>query len=166
MWEQIEQHFSRRSAGRKVVELMLKHGFSVDDKGVIYAGPIELAPAKIGRAIQVDRRVVIDTAKEISAHPILLSVFSKLQPRAFGGLCSKTLGCDCIIIEADANATGIVSDVTSILSEHNIKIRQIIADDPELFPSPNLNIIIDGRLPSKTFTKLRTLTFWHKITIH
>lgn len=165
MWEPIEEHFSGRSAGRKVVELMLKHGFSVDEKATIYSGPVEIAPAKFARAIGVDRRVVIDTAKEIASNQALLVVFSKLQPRAFGGLCSKTLGFDCIQIEADANATGIVAEVTAVLYQDKIKIRQIIADDPELFPNPKLNIIINGRLPAKTFSRLRTLSFAHKITI-
>jgi predicted regulator of amino acid metabolism with ACT domain len=166
MWEPIEAYFIRRSAARKVVEAFLRYGFCVDENGTIFAGPVELAPAKIGRALEVDRRVVIETAKEISKDKSLFSVFSKLQPRAFGGLCSKTLGFDCIQIEADAHASGIVSEVTKVLYENNIKIRQIIADDPELFPNPKLSIILDGKISSTAFSKLRSLPFAQKITLH
>ncbi|VVB56780.1 Uncharacterised protein [uncultured archaeon] len=165
MWKSIEQHFSRRSAGRQVVEAFLRYGLSVRTDGSVYCGPFEMAPAKIGRALNVDRRVVIATAKQIAGHEDLLSIFSKLQPRACIGGAAAKLGFDTIEISADARASGIVSDVTRILSSHKLIIRQIIADDPDLFPEPKLLIVVGGRLPVKALQELRKLPFAEKIAI-
>ena len=165
MWKSIERHFARRTAGRAVVEAFLRYGLCVHADGSIYCGPFEMAPAKIGRALQVDRRVVIATAKQIAGHEELISIFAKLQPRAYVGEVASRLGFDTIEISADAHASGIVSDVTHILSEHKVNMRQIIADDPDLFPEPKLSIVVDGRLPLKTLQALRRLPSAEKIAI-
>lgn len=167
MWKSIEKHFARRTAGRKVVEAFLRFGLSVHADGSIHAGPIEMAPAKIGRALGVDRRVVIDTARQIAGHGDLLNIFFRLQPRAYIGESAKKLGFDSIEISAsDAHATGIVAQVTAVLAENKIKIRQIIADDPDLFPDPKLSVVINGRLSNKALAALRKLPSAEKITIH
>lgn len=165
MWKSIEKHFARRSAGRLVVEAFLRYGMAVHNDGSIYCGPFEMAPAKIGRALGVDRRVVIATAAQIAAHEDLISIFARLQPRAYVGDVASKLGFDCIEISADAHASGIVSDVTRILSEYKVTIRQIIADDPDLFPEPKLSIVIDGRMSLKALQALRRLPSAEKIAI-
>ena len=166
MWKSIEKHFARRSAGRLVVEAFLRYGLSVHADGRVFCGPFEMAPAKIGRSLSVDRRVVIATAKQIAGHEDLLSIFAKLQPRAYVGEAASKLGFDCIEISADAHAPGIVSDVTRVLSEHKVMIRQAIADDPDLFPEPKLSIVVNGRLPLKALQALRKLPKAEKIAIH
>ena len=65
MFKSIEKYFARRTAGRKVVEAFLRYGLAVHSDGEVYCGPIQMAPAKIGRALGVDRRVVIDTARQV-----------------------------------------------------------------------------------------------------
>jgi hypothetical protein len=165
MWKSIEKHFERKTAGRRVVEAFLRYGLSVHADGEVYCGPFGMAPAKIARALNVDRRVVIATAQQIAAHEDLLAVFAKLQPRAYIGDAAHKLGFDCIEISADAHAPGIVSDVTRILSENKATIRQIIADDPDLFPEPKLSIVVDGRLPIKCLQALRRLPSAEKIAI-
>lgn len=165
MLKPIEQHFSRRTAGRMVVELFLRHGFAVHPDGTIWCGPVEMAPAKIGRALKVDRRVVIATATQIASHEELLSIFSQLQPRSYIGSAAARLGFDTIEISADAHAPGIVSEITHVLAAHKISIRQLIADDPDLFPEPRLSIVINGRLPTKCLQALRKLPSAKKISI-
>ncbi len=165
MWKSIESHFARRTAGRAVVEAFLRYGLSVHADGSIFCGPFEMAPAKIGRSLNVDRRVVIATAKQIASHEDLLSIFARLQPRAYVGDVASKLGFDCIEISADAHASGIVSDVTRILSDHRLSIRQLIADDPDLYPEPKLSIVVDGRLPLKSLQALRRLPSAEKIAI-
>lgn len=166
MWKSIEKHFARRTAGRKVVESFLRFGFSVHPDGAIYAGPVEMAPAKIGRALEVDRRVVIDTAKQIAGHEDLLNIFFRLQPRAYVGESAKKLGFDSIEISAsDAHAAGVVAQVTRVLADNKIKIRQIIADDPDLFPEPKLSVVVNGKLSNNALAALRKLPSAEKITI-
>jgi uncharacterized protein len=165
MLNTIEKYFSRRSAGRLVAESFLRYGMSVDSKGAIFCGPFEMAPAKIGRALGIDRRVVIAVAAQIASHEDLLSIFGKLQPRAYIGDCAKKLGFDSIEISADAHAAGIVESVAKIFSDNKIMIRQIIADDPDLFPEPKLNIVADGRLSAKVIGQIRKLESAEKIAI-
>lgn len=166
MWKSIEKHFAHRTAGRRVVEAFLRFGFSVHPDGAVFAGPVEMAPAKIGRALGVDRRVVIDTARQIAEHEALLDIFYRLQPRAYIGESAKKLGFDSIELSAtDARSVGIVSQVTGLLAEHKIRIRQIIADDPDLFPEPKLSVVVDGKLSTKALIALRKLPSAEKITI-
>jgi len=165
MWKSIEKHFARRSAGRLVVEAFLRYGISVHPDGEVYCGPFEMAPAKIGRALGVDRRVVIATAQQIAGHEDLISIFARLQPRAYVGDVASKLGFDCIEISADAHAPGLVSQVAGVLNEHKVMIRQIIADDPDLFPEPKMSIVVDGRLSVKALQALRRLPSAEKITI-
>ena len=64
MLEIIEQFF-KNARGRQLVSTsFLQLGLKVDTKGKILVGSIEIPPAKIARALGVDRRVVIDTAKD------------------------------------------------------------------------------------------------------
>ncbi len=166
MLDRIVEFFKGQRAKQKVVETMLKYGIRVDAKGKMYFTDIELAPAKIGRGLGIDRRVVIDTAKEIAKHPDLFRIFSVLEPRANVAGVAKTLGNTVIVIHADAHQSGIISKVTSVLYEHKMPIRQIVADDPDLFPDPVLTVIIDGRLPTKVIGVIRKLDVASSISIY
>jgi len=160
------EDFFARAYGRKLVAMeMLKLGMRVDKEGTIYFGNIEVPPAKIARALNLDRRVVIETAKDISKDPKLLQIFCRLQPRAFLADAARALGCDSVEIRADAKSKNIVSSVTKVLSENSILIRQIVTDDPYIFPDPVLTIIIDGRLSPIVIRKLRALPFADSIAI-
>ncbi|MFH1095679.1 MAG: hypothetical protein V1728_05675 [Candidatus Micrarchaeota archaeon] len=165
MWKLFEEHFSRHSAGRLVVEAFLKYGYSVHPDGTVWCGPVAMAPAKIAQALGVDRRVVLSAAKKIASHEGLLKVFAPLQPRADFSDCAKELGFDAIEISADAHASGVVSQVTGVLSQRKVALRQVIADDPDLFLDPKLTIVLDGKLDAKTLELLRKLPCAKKITI-
>lgn len=165
MYKTIEKYFSRKSAGRLVVESFLRYGISVQPDGNAYCGTIELAPAKVGRALGVDRRVVISVSKQIASHEDLLAIFGRLQPRAYVGESAHKLGFDSIEISADSHATGIVAAVAGILAKNKIAMRQIIADDPDLFPDAKLNIVTDGKLTAKALSEIRALGLAEKIAI-
>ncbi|VVC00164.1 Uncharacterised protein [uncultured archaeon] len=161
----ILEEFFGHARGRKIVAIeFLRLGLKVDSAGKIYAGRIELPPAKIARALDVDRRVVIETAKEIGKNEKLLHVFYRLEPRAFMGNAARELGYDTIEIRADPKKKGIVASVAKILADDGISLRQAISDDPDLFPDPVLTIIIDGRLKKGTTEKLKQLSFAESIT--
>ena len=113
----------------------------------------------------MDRRVVIETAKAITKDDKLFHIFYKLEPRAFIGNAAKELGFDVIELRADPKKKGIVAGVTKVLADNNIVIRQVISDDPDLFPDPVLTIIIDGKLNANIIKKLRELDFAESILI-
>ena len=160
------ERFFEHARGRKIVATeFLRLGLKVDGKGKIYVGKIELPPAKIARAIGVDRRVVIDTAKAIANDDKLLQIFYRLESRAFIANAAKELGFDAIEIRANPKGKGIIAAVTKILADNGIVIRQIISDDPDLFPDPVLSIIIDGKLSAKVIKKLKELKFAESILI-
>ncbi|MDO8553784.1 MAG: amino acid-binding ACT domain protein [Candidatus Micrarchaeota archaeon] len=165
MLEMLEKFFEN-ARGRKLVAIeFLRLGLKVDGKGKIYAGNIELPPAKIGRALSVDRRVVIETAKAIADDDKLLQIFYRLESRAFMGNAARELGFDVIELRADPKKKGIVASVTKVLADAGIVIRQIISDDPDLFPDPVLTIIIDGKLSSRVIKTLKELKFADSIMI-
>jgi len=154
----ILEKFFENARGRKLVAIeFLRLGLKVDGKGKIYVGSIELPPAKIGRALRVDRRVVIETAKAIAENDKLLQIFYRLEPRAFIGNAAKELGFDVIEIRADPKKKGVVAAATKVLADNGVNIRQVITDDPDLFPDPILTVIIDGKLSSRVIKKLKEL---------
>ncbi len=165
MLEMLESFFRNARGRKQVATEFLRLGLKVDGEGGIYVGNIELAPAKIARALGVDRRVVIDTARAIAKDPKLLRIFYRLEPRAFMGNAAKELGFDTVEIRADPKGKGIVAAVTGILADEGVVIRQIITDDPDLFPDPVLTIIIDGKLNARAIKKLKGLEFAESILI-
>ena len=165
MLDVLEKFFKNARAKQVVAFEFLRLGLKVDSKGNIFAGNIEVAPVKIARALNVDRRVVIETARAIASDEKLLHIFFKLEPRAFIGNAAKEFGFDSIEIRADAKKKGIVAAVTKLLAEEGVVIRQIVTDDPELYPDPVLTIVIDGRLNSKLIKELKELDFAEKVML-
>ena len=161
----LEEFFAHARGRKQVATELLRRGFKVDGRGKIYAGAVELPPAKIGRAIGVDRRVVIETAKAIAADDKLIQIFYRLEPRAFIGNAAKELGLDVIEIRADPKKKGVVAAVTTALANNKVNIRQIITDDPDLFPDPVLTIIIDGKLDAGVIKKLKEMEFAESVMI-
>ncbi|MFA6907920.1 MAG: hypothetical protein WC263_03760 [Candidatus Micrarchaeia archaeon] len=157
MLQYLEERFAGKRAALRVISTMLRIGVRVDGRGRLFCDKIELAPAKMGRAIGVDRRVVIETAREVAADPKLLSIFSSLFPIANVSHAAKYFGHDVIEIDADPNTTGLTAKVTSILAKHKVGIRQIIADDPDLYPEPKMMVVAEGKLPRKAVDELRAL---------
>ena len=156
MLRHIEEQFAGQRAKLRVVSAMLRLGLRVDAKGKLYCEQIELAPAKVARALSVDRRVVIDTAKEIAEDRELYQVFCDLLPIANVSRAAKLFGHDVIEIDADdPAAVGIVAKVSGILARHKAKIRQIIADDPDFCPEPKMRVVVHGKIPKKAVEELR-----------
>ncbi len=148
--------FPESARVRKIVAAeFLRLGLKVDGSGRILIGNIEIPPAKIGRALGVDRRVVIDTAKLIVDNDKLLPIFYNMESRAFISNIAKELDFDTIEIRADPNRIGIVAIVSKILADEKVAIRQIISDDPDLFPDPVLTVIINGKVNAKIINRLK-----------
>jgi len=157
MLQYLEERFAGKRAALRVVSTMLRLGIRVDGKGMLYCDSIELAPAKVGRALGVDRRVVIETAREIAADSKLLEIFSSLFPISNVSRAAKHFGHDVIEVDADPNTVGLTAKVTSVLARHKVGIRQIITDDPDLYPEPKMMVVVEGKLPRKAVEDLRAL---------
>lgn len=165
MYPILEDAFLRYPMRKKVVYLFLNHGFRVDKFGVIYCGQVEVSPAKIARAIGVDRRVIIETAQMLAGVPELFKICEGLEPRAFIRGVARHLGFEVIEIEGDSHSIGIVSSVTKIISDARISIRQVVSDDPDIYPNPKLTIILEKRLPGSALVKIRELKNIKRLTI-
>lgn len=165
MYPILESAFVLYPMRKKVAETFLRYGLSVDTEGAIYCGKIEMSPSKIARALEVDRRVVLETARMISAIPELQRIFGNLEPTAFIGKAAKHLGFEVLTVEAEPHAVGIVSSVTSIISDSGIVIRQVIADDPDVYPTPKFIVVVEKRLPGSTIAKLRRIRNIARISI-
>ena len=157
MLQYLEEQFAGQRAKLRVVAAMLRIGVRVDGKGKLYCDSIELAPAKVGRAIGVDRRVVIEAARDIASDPKLLAIFSSMLPIANVSRAAKYFGHDVIEVDADPNTVGLAAKVSSILARHKVGIRQIIKDDPDLYPEPKMVVVADGKLPRRAVDELRAL---------
>ncbi len=157
MLQYLEERFAGKRAALRVVSTMLRLGIRVDGKGRLYCDAIELAPAKMGRALGVDRRVVIETAREIAIDPKLFAIFSSLFPISNVSRAAKHFGHDVIEIDADPNTVGLTAKVTAVLAKYKVGIRQIITDDPDLYPEPKMMVVVQGKLPRKAAEGLRAL---------
>ncbi|MEW6035253.1 MAG: regulator [Candidatus Micrarchaeota archaeon] len=157
MYPILEDAFIRYPMRKKVAELLLRQGMRVDGKGRIFSGEVEVSPVKIARALRVDRRVVLETAQMIAGIPELFGIFESLAPTSFIRGVAKHLGFEVLEIEAEPHAPGIVAAVSAIIAEKRISIRQIVSDDPDIYPNPKLTIILEKRLPGTCIGKLRGL---------
>jgi predicted regulator of amino acid metabolism with ACT domain len=165
MYPILEDAFLRYPMRKRVAELLLKYGLRIDKKATIYCGEIEMSPAKIARGLGVDRRVVLETAQMIVEVKELFNIFSGLVPKAFVSGVARHLGFEVLEIESEPHAIGIISAVTSIISEEGICIRQVVADDPDIYPNPKLTVILEKRLPGRALVKLRALKSIRRLTI-
>lgn len=165
MYPILESAFSCFPMRKRVAETFLKYGLSVSREGDIYCGKIEMSPAKIARALEIDRRVVLETARMISAIPELQGIFGHLEPTAFIGKAARHLGFEVLLIEAEPHAVGIIGKATNIIADAKITIRQIVADDPDIYPNPKLTIVLEKRLPANALSKLRGLKEINRLSI-
>ncbi|OPY32437.1 MAG: ACT domain protein [Methanomassiliicoccales archaeon PtaU1.Bin124] len=147
MWKQIANHFGRYPSQAKVAKLLLEQGFRVH-QGRIYAGDVELGDVAIGKAVGVDRRIVKSAVETIESTPELMRVFSKLRPTSFLIEVASEMGWSAIeIIAQNAGTPGIVAEVTGVVANAGISIRQAIVTDPDLSTEPRLYIITESPVP-------------------
>lgn len=139
----------------------------VKENAKVYCGPIEIPSTKIANAVGVDRRVVTETVKMILRNPELREVFTKV--RSAGPLfrdVAKHFGFGVIMITADPKTVGIIAKATTLIADQNISIRQILAEDPELFPEPKLTIITEKEVPGELIPKFLKIPGVKSISVY
>ncbi|RZN45374.1 amino acid-binding protein [archaeon] len=166
MWKDIEQHFKSSPKRREVASLLLMLGLSCNDELKVFCQDIEVPVKKIADTLGIDRRVITETVRDIMADEKLRGVFSELKPRAFLRDAASALDLGVVEIEAVPETVGIVAGVSSIIASEGLSIRQVVADDPDLFPSPKLTIVTDRKMPPYLLEKILKIHGVRKVSIY
>jgi predicted regulator of amino acid metabolism with ACT domain len=147
MWEKVEKFFSKNPKKLKVIKTILELGCCIKEDKKIYCGPFEIPYSKIAIPLDVDRRVVINTVKLVLKNPELKKIFLNIRPAgpSFREI-AKEFDFGVIEIHADPEVVGIIAHISALIAEEGVSIRQILADDPTLFPDPKLTIITEKYL--------------------
>ena len=125
--------------------------------GKAYCGEIEQGDSAIGRALNVDRRVVRSTLERISSTPRLDSIFSKLKCTLSMVDLAPEIGCSSlIIIPTDAKMPGILADISSTLYKAGVSVRQAMVDDSGEREKSVLLIVVDGIIPPEVIPDLKS----------
>ena len=160
------KYFKRNPSQQRVARVLLAHGLSVRD-GKIYCGRIELSISKVARAINVDRRVIMNTIKTIESEEKLKKVFEMLAPTCHFKELATQLGWGVLVITpVDPSMPGILADVARIIAEEKISIRQAIVEDYCLAKEPKLYIITEQPLPPKILQKLKEAKGVKAVTLY
>ncbi|TKX52955.1 ACT domain-containing protein, partial [Halorubrum sp. SP9] len=86
----------------------------------------------IARELDVDRRVVDSTTDAILADPELKRIFTNISSVPSLMDLAPVLDLTVLTIEvAAADEAGIVAEVTGILADRGVSIRQVLSEDPE-----------------------------------
>jgi len=166
MWERIQHHFEDSPSKLKVARLLVETGLRIDERSRIYCGEIEVPATKIAAAIDVDRRVVKETAQSILITDELRRLFINLKPA--GPLLrdvAKYLGYGVVEIRAESSAVGIIAQATSLIAAEGISIRQILAEDPEINPDPKLIIVTEKPIPGELLPEFLKISAVSQVTI-
>lgn len=158
--------FEGSPSQQAVIRLLLERGFSVNDDGRVVSGGIEIPDTGIAREIEVDRRVVDATTDAILADPELRRIFQNIS--AVPSLMDLAPVLDLTVLTVgvhDAAQPGIVADVTSLIADRDISIRQVLSEDPEFTDEPRLFVITDPDLPGDLITDIRNLPAVRKIEL-
>lgn len=152
------QKFEKHPAQQKVIRLLFERGFQVNEEGKVTSGKIEIPHTQLAREVGVDRRVVDSTTEAILEDPLLKSIFRKVQSIPFLRDVAPSLGLGVIIIiPDDAAHTGIIADVTGVISNHGVSIRQAVSDDPYFTNEPRLTIVTDSKVSGEVVEELLKL---------
>jgi predicted regulator of amino acid metabolism with ACT domain len=166
MWKEIEAFFCDKPAKLKLARLMVELGFSVDNKGNIVCGGVEIIDSSIAKAAGIDRRIVRETVKAIQGDSRMRKIFSENKPAgSFLKDIAPTLGYGVLEVRASPEAVGVISRATTYIAEAGVPIRQILAEDPDFNPDPKLIIITERQVPGEVVSKILTIPTVKKISL-
>ena len=166
MFDEIMGKFEGSPSQQAVIRLLLERGFSVNDEGRVVSGGIEIPNTGIAREIGVDRRVVDSTTNAILDDPELRRIFQNISSIPSLMDLAPVLDLTVLTVEVDdADAPGIVAQVTTHIADHGISIRQTISEDPEFTDDPKLYLVTDTEVPGDLLTELSELAFVRRVSI-
>lgn len=167
MWSDIIEKFNKYPSQQKVIIKLVQLGLRVSDNKKIYCDDIEINISSLAKTLNTDRRVVIATIENILSDKTLKKIFMNLTPSGpMLSDISSELGLGVIEIEGSAKKPGILNEVTKILSDKKISIRQAYASDPELDPLPHLTIITDKPVEGNMINLLLKIDGITKVSLY
>lgn len=166
MFDEIMEKFAGSPGQQAVVRLLLERGFSVNDSGRVVSGGIEIPNTQVATEVGVDRRVVDATTDALLADDELRPIFHNISAVPSLKDLAPVLDLSVLTVAVgEAEGVGIVADVTGVIADHDISIRQTISEDPEFTDEPRLSIITDEPLPGTVLTGIRELEFVRKLEL-
>ena len=166
MFDEIMGKFEDSPSQQAVIRLLLARGFSVNDDGRVVSGGIEIPNTGIAREIDVDRRVVDSTTTAILEDDELRRIFQNISSIPSLMDLAPVLDLSVLTIEPnDAERPGIVAEVTGLLADRGISIRQTVTEDPEFTDDPLLYVVTDDPLPGDLLNELSDLDFVRRVSI-
>jgi predicted regulator of amino acid metabolism with ACT domain len=151
----IEEKIGKHKAKMVIIKSLLEYGIRINEDGYYCIGPFKLHDSSIAKALNIDRRVVRETANVIAKDQYLRKFFINLTPVCSMKNVCGILGFSALVITVEnPKKSGIVSNVAGLISKYGLNIRQIFADDPELFDDPKLTIVIEGNVPGDFLSEL------------
>ncbi len=166
MWTNVRKQFERQVVRPEIVRKMIECGMRVSDDEKIYVDDVEVDYSAVARALDVDRRVVKQTAQQIRRNRYLYSLFSKTRPLGTSLVdVVSQLGYTAIVIEADAKSPGVMAGVAEILSRHGMVVRQAVAEDPEMVQDAKMTLVVAGQLTGNAMEELHSLKVVRSIKI-
>lgn len=78
---------------------------------------------------------------------------------------AKYLGYGVVEIRAQPDAPGIIAEAATLLSRAGISIRQILAEDAEIYPDPKLIMITDHPIPGDLINQFLHIPTVQQVTI-
>lgn len=167
MWNRIEKHFKDLPAQLKVARLLFERGFQVREDGKVVSDGIEIARTQIAREAGVERRAVDSTVQTILSKSELRRIYKNLRQVCLLQEVAREFDLSVIIfVPKNAREKGIIANVTRLISERGLSIRQAFAEDPDLTPEPRLIIVIDEEIPLELLRDLRKLPGTRSITVY
>jgi len=167
MWGQIKPFFDDFPAQQRVALLLFERGFQVNEHGKVVSGGIEIAHTQIAKEVGVERRAVDSTVQTILNTPELKRIYKNLRQVCSLQDVAREFNYSVIVfVPKNANQTGIISNVTRIVSEKGLGIRQVLAEDPSTSSLPKLTLILEGEIPSDLIGKIHKLPGTRSITVY
>jgi predicted regulator of amino acid metabolism with ACT domain len=164
MFDEILEKFEGSPSQQAVIRLFLERGFSVNEEGRVVSGGIEIPYTGIARELDVDRRVVDSTTDAILDDPDLKRIFTNISSVPSLMDLAPVLDLTVLTVEVDAaDEAGIVAEVTGILADNGVSIRQVLSEDPEFTDDPKLYVITDAELPGELLVEIRELGYVRRV---
>ena len=166
MWKRVERDFAEFPARKAVARKMIELGLRIGAGGKIMCGDVEVKENSLAKAAGVDRRAVNSTVEGILKDEKLRGIFENIEPG--GALLKKVagkLGFGVVEIEADASKTGIMAGAANLLADKKISIRQVYAEDPELFESPKMTLVTEKPVPGTLLSEFLKIPGVTKVSL-
>jgi len=166
MWRNVRRQFDRQVVRPEIVRKMIECGMRVSEDEKIYVDDVQVDYTAVANALDVDRRVVKQTAQQIRRNRYLFSLFSRTRPLGTSLVdVVSQLGYTAIVIEADPKSPGIMAAVAEILSRRGVVVRQAVAEDPEMVADAKMTMVVEGQLTGQAMEELNGLKMVRSIKI-